>query len=104
MRRLRAAPALTRLIATLAVFTVIFSWADHHWGENARAVSSILPTRGVHLPAGITVGEDRLLLLAIGIALTFALAQISRRTRFGLATSASSRAVASPRRRASRQT
>jgi len=88
MRPLRSAPAISRLIATLAVFTVIFSWADNHWGENARVVPSILPTNGVRLASGIAVGEDRLILLGIALALTTVLSFVYRRTWFGLATSA----------------
>jgi sulfate-transporting ATPase len=88
MRPLRNAPPLARLIATLGVFTILFSWADQEWGQNARVVPSILPTEGVEILPGIAVGQDRLILLGIGIALTIALTQLYRRTRFGLATEA----------------
>jgi branched-subunit amino acid ABC-type transport system permease component len=88
MRPLRGAPPIARLIATLAVFTLIFAAADEHWGENARVVPSILPTDGVRLGSGVVVGADRLILLGIAVLLTAVLAFVYRRTWFGLATTA----------------
>src|SRR5579871_4698236 len=43
MRSLRRAPAISRLIATLAVFTIFYSWADHHYGEAPQFVDRLLP-------------------------------------------------------------
>jgi sulfate-transporting ATPase len=89
MRPLRSAPAISRLIATLGIFSLLLGFGQWEWGtDNARIVSAILPTGSVGLGAGIRVGTAQLTILGIGVALTAALALAYRRTRFGLATSA----------------
>ncbi|HVM64362.1 MAG TPA: ATP-binding cassette domain-containing protein, partial [Acidimicrobiales bacterium] len=87
MRPLRRAPGLARLIATLAVFTLLTTWAAVHYGDSPRAVARLLPHRGVTL-LGTTVGADRLVLFATGVVLAAVLSAVYRRTKFGLATTA----------------
>jgi sulfate-transporting ATPase len=88
MRTLRRAPALSRLIATLAVFTIFFTWADGRYGQAPRIVDKLLPVDAVEVLPGISVGADRLIVLGVAVALTVLLTLVYSRTRFGLATTA----------------
>jgi sulfate-transporting ATPase len=99
MRSLRRAPAISRLVATLGIFVILFSWAHGEYGDSPRIVAKLLPIDGVEVLPDISIGEDRVFLLAIGILLTVVLTLVYRYTRFGLATSA----VAENRRATSAQ-
>ncbi len=89
MRPLRRAPGISRLVATLGIFAILFAWAHQRYGETPRIVAKLLPVEGVvEVLPDITIGEDRVILLAIGVALTIVLTLVYRFTRFGLATSA----------------
>ena len=99
MRSLRRAPAISRLVATLGIFAILFSWAHGEYGDTPRIVTKLLPIDGVEVLPDITIGEDRIILLSIGILLTVVLTVVYRATRFGLATSA----VAENRRATSAQ-
>lgn len=88
MRALRNASALTRLIATLAVFTILFAWKHAEIGESPKIVGKLLPIDGVGLFADIHIGEDRLILLGFGVVMTLLLTVVYRSTKFGLATTA----------------
>ena len=89
MRPLRNAPAVTRLIGTLAVFSFLYGFGQYRWGVNqARIVSAVLPSGSWEILPDIRIGTDRLVILAIGIVLTGVLTIVYRRTRFGLATAA----------------
>jgi ABC-type branched-subunit amino acid transport system ATPase component/ABC-type branched-subunit amino acid transport system permease subunit len=89
MRPLRDAPAVTRLIATLGIFSLIFGLGQYWFGVgHARIVTSVLPTGQVTVLPDIRIGSDRLVILAIGVFLTVGLTVAYRSTRFGLATSA----------------
>jgi sulfate-transporting ATPase len=94
MRPLRHAPPISRLIATLGVFTLLLTWGEVQYGELPRIVGQILPVDGVEVLPGISIGENRLILLAVGLTVTAVLAVAYRFTKFGLATTA----VASSRR------
>jgi sulfate-transporting ATPase len=98
MRSLRRAPAISRLIATLGVFTALFAWEHAREGDNAKIVTKLLPVDGIDVLGG-PVGKDRLYLLGIGIAITAVCWVVYRFTPFGLATTA----VAENRRAASAQ-
>jgi ABC-type branched-subunit amino acid transport system ATPase component/branched-subunit amino acid ABC-type transport system permease component len=88
MRPLRSAPPVSRLIATLGIFSLLLGFGQYEWGtDNARIVSAILPTGSIDVGDRIHVGSGRLVILAVGIALTIGLTLLYRRTRFGLATS-----------------
>ena len=99
MRPLRHAPAVSRLVASLGIFTVCLALGEQFWGGEPRLVAKLLPTDSVTLPGDIIVGKDRLLILAVAVVVTAALALIYRMTRFGLATTA----VAESRRAVSAQ-
>jgi sulfate-transporting ATPase len=88
MRPLRHAPALTRLIATLGVLTILLTWAADRYGDLAQVVTKLLPVEGVEVLPDITIGEDRLYLLAVGVGVTVLLTLVYRYTKFGLATTA----------------
>ncbi len=99
MRPLRHAPAVSRLVATLGILTVCLALGDQLWGHGARLIDKLLPTESVTLLDDVVVGRDRLLILAVAVVVTAALAVLYRATRFGLATSA----VAESRRATSAQ-
>ncbi len=99
MRRLSGAPALIRLIATLAVLGAFVALCNHLFGTDARIVAKLLPTWGVEVLPGISIGVDRLILLGVGLVLTVLLTLVFRYTSFGLATAA----VAENRRAAAAQ-
>ena len=88
MRPLRRAPAISRLIATLGIFAVLFSWVLQKYGSIPRIVTKLLSVESVEVLPDILIGKDRLVLLAVGVSLTILLAVVYRFTRFGLATTA----------------
>jgi sulfate-transporting ATPase len=88
MRPLRHAPALSRLIATLGVLTLLLAWAEQRYGALPNVVTKLLPIEAVEVLPDIAIGEDRLYLLVVGIAVTIVLTLVYRFTKFGLATSA----------------
>lgn len=99
LRRMSAAPALIRLICTLAVLGGLVAFSQHVFGGDARIVAKLLPVKGVEVLPGISIGLDRLILLGVGVGLTVVLAVVFRYTSFGLATTA----VAENRRAAAAQ-
>jgi sulfate-transporting ATPase len=88
MRLLRRAPVISRLIATLGVFTVLFAWQHDEHGDTGKIVAKLLPVDAVEVLPDISIGKDRLILLAFGIVVTVVLTLVYRFTKFGLATSA----------------
>ncbi|MCZ7531584.1 MAG: ATP-binding cassette domain-containing protein [Acidimicrobiia bacterium] len=99
MRPLRRAPALSRLIATLGLLTVLFGFGQSRWGDLPKIVTKLVPADGVTLWSDVSIGRDRLIILGIGVALTIVLTAVYRWTTFGLAT----QAVAENRRATSAQ-
>ena len=53
MRPLRRAPAISRLIATLALLTVLLAIGTELWGDTPRIVSHILPISTVTVFPGV---------------------------------------------------
>jgi ABC-type branched-subunit amino acid transport system ATPase component/branched-subunit amino acid ABC-type transport system permease component len=88
MRPLRRAPAISRLVATLGLFAILFAWAHGEYGDSPRIVAKLLPVGSVDVLPDITIGEDRAILLLVGVVLTVVLTLVYRFTRFGLATTA----------------
>jgi sulfate-transporting ATPase len=88
MRPLRRAPAIARLIASLGLFMVLLALGEQLWGDKPHLSAKLLPVDSVEVLPDIRVGVDRLIILGIAIAVTIGLTVMSRRTRFGLATSA----------------
>jgi sulfate-transporting ATPase len=85
LRPLRTAPALTRIIATLGILTILQAAATLRYEQTVVRVESILPHSAVKV-LGATVPQDRLWLLGIAVLITIALHLLSHRTRVGLAT------------------
>ena len=99
MRTLRRAPALSRLIATLGLFTAFYAFALDRYGMNIRVVTKMFEPVPVEVLPDISIGRDRLVLLGVGVVLTAVLSVVYRRTWFGFATTA----VAESRRAAAAQ-
>jgi sulfate-transporting ATPase len=88
MRPLRQVSPLVRVIATLGVLITIQSIAVLRYQANARFVPSVLPTNVWHIHGTIVISADRIILIAIAAASTFALWALYRYTKFGLGTTA----------------
>src|SRR5262245_46721284 len=88
MRPLRRAPALSRLIATLGLFTAFFAFALNRYGVTIRIITKLIEPTAVEVLPDISIGRDRVWLLAVGIVLTVVLTLVYRYTRFGHATTA----------------
>jgi sulfate-transporting ATPase len=87
MRRLRQASPLMKLVATLGALLIIQSAFALHFGTEPISVLTFLPTNRIEV-SGVSVTEDRLILLGLAIVLTAVLWYVYRKTRFGLATTA----------------
>jgi sulfate-transporting ATPase len=88
MRRLRQASTMARTVATLGLYLLIQGGATVRWGTAPKVgVVQSLPHafRQWH---GYGISEDRLWMIAIVAFLTAVLFLVSRRTLFGLATTA----------------
>jgi sulfate-transporting ATPase len=88
MRPLRHAPRISKVIATLGILTALQAAATIEWGGVARFVTSLLPIELVEPIADVSIGADRLYLVAIAVVLTIVLWAVYRFTLFGAATSA----------------
>jgi sulfate-transporting ATPase len=86
MRPLKVAAPIVRIIATLAVLTVLEAAANLRYHGTVITVQEALP-HGT-LDWGITIPEDRIWLVVIAAALVVVLYLVSARTIFGLATRA----------------
>jgi sulfate-transporting ATPase len=84
MRPLSRASNLSRVVATLGLLILLQGVSRLIWGEFPKTIGSEFPTKLIDV-AGVTVGIDRLLMLAIAIALTAGLWALSRHTALGLA-------------------
>lgn len=87
MRPLRDRSALSRVIATLGVLTVVQQAVTIRYGSSQVQVGIPLPERSLHLGA-VVVGEYAFWLLGIAAVTTALLTVIARRTKLGLAISA----------------
>jgi ABC-type branched-subunit amino acid transport system ATPase component/ABC-type branched-subunit amino acid transport system permease subunit len=88
MSRIRGASALSKLIATLGILTLLQGVILLVWGSDTTVVKSILPTRTIQLGAGLNITDDRLILILGGLAVGVVLKVVYGYTKFGLATSA----------------
>ena len=86
MRPLAQASPVVRLISTLAVLVLLLSLVRRF--NNLGSLHPVLPAGSIAVLPNARVGTDRLILLAIAVAVTIVLTLIYQRTRFGLATSA----------------
>lgn len=85
-RRLRTAPPLGRVVASIGLFLYLYATAAVRFVDVPRT-RAILPTGSIHV-FGHLVFVNRLVIAAIAVAVTSALWMITRFTRFGLATTA----------------
>ena len=83
MKPLTRAPLLAKLVATLGLILVAEAAAILIFGDNFRSIPSLLPSQPIHF-LGITVGQDRLILLVVALILAALLSLFSRRTAWGL--------------------
>lgn len=88
MHRLRHATALTRLIATLGVMTVLSQAMILRYGQDLKSAPALLPDHVFRIGSELQIGLDRILLVVIAVVLTALLWLIYTRTRFGLVTAA----------------
>ncbi|MEX1008264.1 MAG: ATP-binding cassette domain-containing protein [Acidimicrobiia bacterium] len=88
MRPLRRAPALSRLIATLGLFTAFYAFALNRYGFNIRIITKLIEPTAVEVFPDISIGRDRIELLIVGVALTIVLTVVYHHTRFGFSTTA----------------
>jgi sulfate-transporting ATPase len=96
---MRTAAPLVRLVATLGVLIVLQGLAGQKlWDSDFHQIDQFLPTHNYTLHGWfgldgewgrVVIQEDRLILLGIACAVTFALWAFTRFTRIGLAISAS---------------
>lgn len=87
MRPARRSSPLTRLVATLGVMLLLQAAAALRYGGSSKFVRTFLPAQVYRPFDGITVTQDRLILLAVGLAATALLWALYRFTLFGRATS-----------------
>jgi sulfate-transporting ATPase len=85
---LRKSSVLVQFMATLGLFTAAQSVTLLVFGPLLTVPESLLPTTGIALSGGLSIGVDRLLLLVAALLASALLSLIYRRTLFGLATSA----------------
>jgi ABC-type branched-subunit amino acid transport system ATPase component/branched-subunit amino acid ABC-type transport system permease component len=89
LRPMRHSAVLTRVIATLGITMILQSLAYLRFGHDLYEVPAILPSGTLHLGSQqLAIGWDRIIIFAIGLILTIALAVIYKRTSFGRATTA----------------
>lgn len=82
----RSSP-VERVIATLGVLMTLQAGVVLHYGVASISVPSALPTTPVKW-FGVSIGEDRLIVLGLGLLTTVVLAVVYRRTSFGRLASA----------------
>ena len=90
MDRIRSQSATTKIVATLGLMASLNALSDRIWAPNGgtQPVDSFLPSRTLPLFHGLAIGEDRLWLAGIAVAVTLVLAVWQKRTKTGLATQA----------------
>jgi branched-chain amino acid transport system permease protein len=89
MKRLRSAPNLAKVVATLGLLSLLQGIVVIHWGSvYAPTVPSLFPTNSVPIGGGAFVGANSLWALGLAAVLTAGLWALYSRTRFGLATRA----------------
>ena len=88
LQQLRSSSPLTKLIATLGALTVFQGLSIAIWDDEQRLVRPVLPTDQGDFTDSISVGSDRLILLAMAVVLATLLGLLYRRTIFGMATTA----------------
>jgi sulfate-transporting ATPase len=88
LRALRNAAALVRVIATIGLLGLLQAVLLKRYGAENQPVDSYLP-HNIYRWGGVVVQEERIIIVAITLAVTFGLWAWTRYTRVGLAISAS---------------
>ncbi len=89
MKRLRSAPILAKVVATLGLLSLLQGIVVLHWGSvYTTTVPSLFPRNSVSIGGGAHIGADSLWGLGLAVLLTAGLWALYSRTRFGLATRA----------------
>jgi ABC-type branched-subunit amino acid transport system ATPase component/branched-subunit amino acid ABC-type transport system permease component len=90
MGRLRRASLTTKVIATLAVMTLLGGLGDQFLAPNGliRTAPSFLPAGQFHVSGKLSVTAAQIIVIGIALAVSILLLVMQKRTRFGLATSA----------------
>jgi branched-chain amino acid transport system permease protein len=83
VRPLRTAPRIQPLVGTLAVASVLFTFAVRRWGTDARFAQPLLDGDGI-LVGGLQIQAGQLLIAAVSAAILLGLAVVYRCTRAGL--------------------
>ncbi|HET7311682.1 MAG TPA: ABC transporter permease [Mycobacteriales bacterium] len=86
-RPLRAAPPLSRLVASVGVMIALQAVVTLQYGADAISVPRVLPSSPVTV-LGARIPSDRLWLAGLVVLVTVLLSLVYRRTRFGLASRA----------------
>ena len=87
LRALRNAAAIVRVIATIGLLGLLQAVIVKRWGANGRAVDTYLP-HNIYRWGGVVIQEQRIIIVAIALAVTAALWAWTRFTRVGLAINA----------------
>ena len=77
---------LTRLIATLGLFSVFESFMVLRWGIDFSQPRSLLPSQNMTLFGSLVIGRDRLMLIGFALVCALVLRIVYSGTLFGLAT------------------
>jgi branched-subunit amino acid ABC-type transport system permease component len=86
-RPLRTAPALAKIVASVGMMLMIQSAIVLNYGGGQRSLPAILPINTISF-AGVTIGQDRLILVGLVLAVTLLLWALYRHTEFGRKTRA----------------
>jgi sulfate-transporting ATPase len=89
MRPLRSATAIAKLIATLGILVILQQTVLLWFGARPVLMSPYLPNEPLSLGGEVTIGRDRVIVVAIAIAVCLALWTLYKYTTFGKITSAS---------------
>ena len=83
IRPLRDQPRLTPTVGTLAVGTLLITYASRRWGVQPRYTPPLITGEGVEI-AGLSITPQQLLILAVAVAVVAGLWALNRFTSFGL--------------------
>jgi branched-chain amino acid transport system permease protein len=83
IRPLRDRPRLTPTVGTLAVGTVLITYASRRWGVQPRYTPPLVMGEGVEV-AGLNVTPQQLLILVVAVVLVVGLWALNRFTSLGL--------------------
>jgi ABC-type branched-subunit amino acid transport system ATPase component/branched-subunit amino acid ABC-type transport system permease component len=87
LRRMTNSSMLAKIVATLALLVVLQDVTLLRFGAVPQIVTSMLPTAPVRI-IGVEIGQDRLYIFGIVVALTAVLWAVYKFTLFGVATTA----------------